>query len=197
MNELSSTPSLTDPEIMQDPFPFYQWAHANSPIVEIPGAGFRVVMGYAVCSEAAGRPNDFSNAFAGALSGARAEDAQVSAILEEGWPQMNTLLTADPPVHTRFRKLVNLAFSMPRVNALETGIREKIVGLIGILDAVPQGKLASRRKIIGRVNHRCNSGLFGNHPNWCYGKQAHEQQGAKADFQFGVHISHRPCPLSE
>jgi cytochrome P450 len=135
MNDLSSNPSLTDPEIMQNPFPFYQWAHANSPIVEIPGAGFRVVMSYALCSEAGGRPEDFSNAFAGALSGARAEDQQVSAILEKGWPQMNTLLTADPPVHTRFRKLVNLAFSMPRVNALEAGIREKIVGLIeGFID---------------------------------------------------------------
>ena len=135
MNDLSSTPSLTDPEIMQNPFPFYQWAHANSPIVEIPGAGFRVVMGYAVCSEAGGRPDDFSNAFAGALSGARAEDPDVSAILKEGWPQMDTLLTADPPVHTRFRKLVNLAFSMPRVNALEAGIREKIIGLIdGFID---------------------------------------------------------------
>ena len=135
MNDLSSVPSLTDPAIMQDPFPFYQWALANAPIVEIPGAGFRVVMSFALCSEAAGRPDDFSNNFSGVLSGAMAEDPQVSAILKEGWPQINTLLTADPPVHTRFRKLVNLAFSMPRVNALEAGIRQKIVGLIdGFID---------------------------------------------------------------
>jgi cytochrome P450 len=135
MNDLSATQSLTDPEIMQNPFPFYQWAHANSPVVEIPGAGFRMVMGFAMCSEAANRVDDFSNNFSAALAGARAEDPQVTAILEQGWPQMNTLLTADPPVHTRFRKLVNLAFSMPRVNALEAGIRQKIVGLIeGFID---------------------------------------------------------------
>jgi cytochrome P450 len=135
MNDMSSVPSLTDPAIMQDPFPFYQWALANAPIVEMPGAGVRVVMGFALCSEAAGRPEDFSNNFSGILSGARAEDPEVSAILKEGWPQINTLLTADPPVHTRFRKLVNLAFSMPRVNALEAGIRQKVTGLIdGFID---------------------------------------------------------------
>jgi cytochrome P450 len=47
----------------------------------------------------------------------------VTAELEKGWPQRNTLLTADPPVHTRFRKLVNLAFSMKRVDAIEAQIR--------------------------------------------------------------------------
>ena len=135
MNDMSATPNLTDPEIMQNPFPFYQWAHANAPVVDMPGSGLRVIMNYALCSEAAGRTDDFSNDFSGALSGAMAEDPQVSAVLAEGWPQVNTLLTADPPVHTRFRKLVNLAFSMPRVNALEIGIREKIVNLInGFVD---------------------------------------------------------------
>lgn len=135
MNDLSSVPSLADPEVMQDPFPFYQWAHANSPVVEMPGTGLKVIMSYAMCSEAAGRPDDFSNAFTKVLSGALSEDPDVSGILAEGWPQIDTLLTADPPVHTRFRKLVNLAFSMPRVNALEAGIRQKINDLIdGFID---------------------------------------------------------------
>ena len=130
MNDLSAVPSLSDPAIMQDPFPFYQWALANAPVVELPGTGIKVIMNYAMCSEAAGRPDDFSNAFTATLSGALAADPEVSGILAQGWPQIDTLLTADPPVHTRFRKLVNLAFSMPRVNALEAGIREKVSGLI-------------------------------------------------------------------
>lgn len=135
MNDLSSVPSLADPEVMQNPFPFYQWAHANSPVVEMPGNGMKVIMSYAMCSEAAGRPEDFSNAFTKVLSGALSEDPEVSGILADGWPQIDTLLTADPPVHTRFRKLLNLAFSMPRVNALEAGIRQKINTLIdGFID---------------------------------------------------------------
>jgi cytochrome P450 len=95
----------------------------------------KVIMGYDMCSEAAGRVEDFSNDFNSVLSGALSEDPEVSGILGQGWPQINTLLTADPPVHTRFRKLVNLAFSMPRVNALEEGIRAKVNTLIdGFID---------------------------------------------------------------
>ena len=130
MNDLSSARSLSDPDVMQDPFPLYQWALANSPVMEMPGTGIKVIMSYAMCSEAAGRVDDFSNAFTASLSGALSADPEVAGILADGWPQFDTLLTADPPVHTRYRKLVNLAFSMPRVNALEAGIREKVDGLI-------------------------------------------------------------------
>ncbi|MFM9936127.1 MAG: cytochrome P450 [Novosphingobium sp.] len=130
MNEMTSAMSLLDPQVMQDPFPLYQWAHANSPVIDLPETGMKVVMSYDMCSEAAGRVEDFSNDFSSVLSGALSEDPEVGGILAEGWPQINTLLTADPPVHTRFRKLVNLAFSMPRVNALETGIRDKVNTLI-------------------------------------------------------------------
>lgn len=135
MTDMSSPPSFIDPEVMQNPFPMYQWALANSPVMEIPGTGMKIVMSYDMCSEATGRVEEFSNDFTGAIAGAMAEDPEVKAIIEKGWPQINTLLTADPPVHTRFRKLVNLAFSMPRVNALEDGIRAKVNRLIdGFID---------------------------------------------------------------
>jgi len=135
MTDMSSPPSFMDPEVMQNPFPLYQWALANSPVMEIPGTGMKIVMSYDMCSEATGRVEEFSNDFTGAIAGAMAQDPEVQAIIEKGWPQINTLLTADPPVHTRFRKLVNLAFSMPRVNALEDGIRAKVNRLIdGFID---------------------------------------------------------------
>ncbi len=134
--DVTGPPDLMDPQVMQDPFPLYQWAHANAPVMEMPGSGIKMIMGYDLCVEAAGRIEDFSNNFTAVLSGALAEDPEVSGILKQGWPQINTLLTADPPVHTRFRKLVNLAFSMPRVNALEAGIRAKVDTLIdGFIDA--------------------------------------------------------------
>jgi cytochrome P450 len=60
-------------------------------------------------------------------------DPEIEAILADGWPNVATLLTADPPVHTRFRKLVNLAFSMPRVNAIEADMRAKVIELIETL----------------------------------------------------------------
>jgi cytochrome P450 len=137
MNDLSSAPSLLDPEVMQNPFPFYQWAIANAPVMRVPMGPMTMyfVSSYELVSEATGRVEDFSNAFTAALSGALSLDPDVKAILDQGWPQMDTLLTADPPTHTRFRKLVNLAFSMPKVNALEGAIREKVTRLIdGFID---------------------------------------------------------------
>ena len=125
------SPSLFEPAGMQNPFPFYQWALANAPAFEAPGTGFKMIMSYDLCVDALGRPEDFSNSFAAAMGAARAGgDAELEAIASQGWPQVNTMLTADPPVHTRYRRLVNLAFAKPRVDALEAGIRRKVSELI-------------------------------------------------------------------
>lgn len=137
MNDMSSPPSLMDPAVMQDPFPLYQWAIANAPVMAVPMGPMTLyfVSSYDLVAEAAGRVEDFSNDFTQTLSGALSLDPDVKAILDQGWPQQDTLLTADPPIHTRFRKLVNLAFSMPKVNALEDGIRAKVTRLIdGFID---------------------------------------------------------------
>jgi cytochrome P450 len=98
-----------------------------------------LVLSYDLCVQATGAVDIFSNDFQATLSGAMAEDGDVAAILAEGWPQVDTLLTADPPVHTRFRKLVNLAFSMKRVAAIEEDMRRVVVGLIAAMAEKGEG----------------------------------------------------------
>jgi cytochrome P450 len=127
---MNAPPSLMTPEVLANPFPLYQQLLSSSPVFEVPGAGITLVLSYDLVAEATGRVEDFSNDFQGLLSGLRSEDPEVKAILAAGWPQVNTLLTADPPVHTRFRKLVNLAFSMKRVDAIEAHMRDIVVQLI-------------------------------------------------------------------
>jgi cytochrome P450 len=117
-------------EVLADPFAAYQQALATSPVYEVPGSGVTLVLSYALVAEATTRVDDFSNDFSAILSGVRSSDPDVTAVLEKGWPQRDTLLTADPPDHTRFRKLVNLAFSMKRVDALEAHIRSIAKSLI-------------------------------------------------------------------
>jgi cytochrome P450 len=117
-------------EVLADPFAAYQQALATSPVYEVPGSGVTLVLSYALVAEATTRVDDFSNDFSAILSGVRSSDPDVAAVLEKGWPQRDTLLTADPPDHTRFRKLVNLAFSMKRVDALEAHIRSIATSLI-------------------------------------------------------------------
>lgn len=134
MNAVSHLANFFDPAVIADPFAYYQDALAAGPVHEVAPGTF-LVLSYALCSEACGQVETFSNDFQGLLSGARSEDADVKAILSQGWPQVNTLLTADPPVHTRFRKLVNLAFSAKRVAAIEADVRAKTIRLI---DAMAQ-----------------------------------------------------------
>ncbi len=132
MTDAATAPSFLDPAVMQNPFPMYQWAIANSPVMQVPLGPITMylVTSFDLVSDATMRVEEFSNGFTAALSGAMSMDPEVTAILDEGWPQMDTLLTADPPTHTRFRKLVNLAFSMPKVNAMEGSIRTKVNTLI-------------------------------------------------------------------
>ena len=117
------------PETLLDPFDYYRAMHeAGIEIEFLEGMNTYVVYSYDLCSEAATKPEIFSNDFT-ALMG-REQDEEIQAILAEGWPDLPTLLTADHPVHTRNRKLVNLAFSAPRVNAIEADMRQKSIELI-------------------------------------------------------------------
>lgn len=130
MNAAVSPIDFFSAEVLADPFAAYQQALATSPVYEVPGSGVTLVLSYALVAEATARVDDFSNDFSAILSGVRSSDPDVAAVLEKGWPQRDTLLTADPPDHTRFRKLVNLAFSMKRVDALEAHIRSIANSLI-------------------------------------------------------------------
>jgi len=128
VNDIAAS-SFFDPQVIADPFDYYRAWLPKSPVVQL-SEGMFLVLSYDLCSQATGDVETFSNNFQGTLSGAMAEDGDVSAILAEGWPQVDTLLTADPPTHTRFRKLVNLAFSMKRVAAIEEDMRGVVAGLI-------------------------------------------------------------------
>jgi cytochrome P450 len=125
--------SLFSPQTLVDPFEYYRLAHEMGTRIEfMPEMNTHVVYTYDLCSEATARPQDFSNDFGGLMGAA---DPEIDAILATGWDNPPTLLTADAPVHTRNRKLVNLAFSAPRVNAIEQDMRAKSIELIeGIAD---------------------------------------------------------------
>ena len=128
MNKPIEQQNLFAPEILTDPFEYYKEAHAASMAIQhFPASNIYVVYSYNLVSQVTNRVEDFSSDFSSLMG---ADDAEIDAIMAEGWPNEATLLTADPPVHTRFRKLVNLAFSMPRVNAIEGDVRRKAIELI-------------------------------------------------------------------
>ncbi len=118
------------PEILSNPYPFYTHAIENHPVVKIPGQTIYVVFSHELVKEVIDRPEDFSSNFSEFVQGRQVENPEIKAIESKGWPFVDTLLTADPPVHTHFRKLVNMAFSAPRVNKMSEQVRGIAVSLL-------------------------------------------------------------------
>lgn len=115
-------------ETLMDPFAHYRAMHESGTAIQhLPEMNTYVVYSYDLCAEATGRTQEFSNDFTSLMG---STDPEIEAILAEGYDSPGTLLTVDAPIHTRNRKLVNLAFSAPRVNAIEQDMRSKSIQLI-------------------------------------------------------------------
>lgn len=85
-----------------------------------PHTGIFLVSTYALVQRAARDWETFSNRFGAVMmAGAGPPPPEVLEVVKEAYPPVDTMLTADPPAHHRFRKLVNKAFLPRRVDALE------------------------------------------------------------------------------
>lgn len=128
MNQPIDKASFFEPETLKQPFGFYREAHdAGMEIQHIEAMNTYLVLSFDLCSDATMRTGEFSSDFSSLMG---TDDDEIKAILDEGQDIPPTLLTADPPIHTRFRKLVNLAFSAPRVEAIKDDMRTKSIELI-------------------------------------------------------------------
>jgi len=110
-----------DPHVQQEPQPYYALMRAEQPVFRA-GNGLYVITRHADCMDALRHPDVFSSSFGGpgtpgTLGGAR-DDPELAEIAARGYPPVATLLVADPPAHTRYRKLVGRAFTPRRVQGL-------------------------------------------------------------------------------
>jgi cytochrome P450 len=119
-----------DPAAQQDPFPYYAALRDQAPVWETGGMFF--VSRHDAVSEVLRQPNTFSSQW-GNTSGPPpvpgAED-EVREIFRDAYPAVNTMLTRDPPLQTRYRKSVGKAFSTRRIESLEGEIRKLVVELL-------------------------------------------------------------------
>ena len=123
-----------DPEVLVCPYEFYKLAQEEAPIMELPspktGAKLFLVTHYDLVIEILKDTRVFSSNFSTLLAGIEENDQELQKISDQGWPQMNTLLTADPPEHERFRSLVNKAFTSSRINKMRDLIEQIVDQLI-------------------------------------------------------------------
>lgn len=126
MTKPLSAYNFFDPAVIENPFEFYGALHREAPVYPLPETDIVLVSDYDLVIEALAKPELFSNKFGPLLEGRAAQEPEVRAVMDHGWPAVDTLLTNDPPSHRRFSKLVNKAFSAGRVKKME-GYMEAIV----------------------------------------------------------------------
>ncbi len=109
-----------DPDLLQDPYVFYRRLREEAPVFRDPKTGIVSVATYDLIMEVNRQPMVFSNNFGEALRAGSVGgmDPEELAILSEGVTVANTMLTADPPDHTRYRKLAMKAFTHKRVEQM-------------------------------------------------------------------------------
>ena len=126
---------LTDEQFLREPHAAYAAGRKHQPVYKVPGQELVMVFGYDEVLQALMKPTLFSSRNEEALLGPSIHNPRCQEIYEQGWPQVETLLTNDPPSHTRFKKLVNRAFTRERVAGLADHITDMIDGLIdGFID---------------------------------------------------------------
>jgi cytochrome P450 len=113
-----------DPAVLESPSEFNQMLIEQAPIYRDPHTNLVLVSSYDFVLEALKRHEDFSNRFAQAMGGRAAQRSELVEVMKEGYPTVDTMLTADPPEHSRFRGLVNKVFTPRRVNAIENEIQK-------------------------------------------------------------------------
>lgn len=124
-------PSLLDPHVQSDPKEFYALLHEHAPVYRMPETGMYVISRYDDLRAVLLDHESFSNDVIGA-SGLNADVYHIheNALAERGWAHVQTLQRTDPPVHGRYRRLLDQVFNAGNVKRLIPHIEEIANSLI-------------------------------------------------------------------
>lgn len=126
-----STFNPFDPTTLQCPFPQYAAMREQAPVHEVTGLGMYMVTRHDLVLEVVRDPVTYSNQFGQtSMPLPEGERARMMEVVSDGYPRVPTMLTADPPDHTRYRRLVTKAFTPKEIASLEPTIRETASTLI-------------------------------------------------------------------
>lgn len=125
-------------DVLADPRPLYAELREHAPIWQLAGQNTFLVSDPALVRDATGRPGDFSSNMVSMIHRGRDGAATPFAMLAYGDPG-NVLAIADPPDHTRHRKLLQPHLSPAAVAGFEPTVRALSDGRLDAMVAAGRG----------------------------------------------------------
>lgn len=115
-----------DAATLQSPYPWYQALRAEAPVHFVESRGVWFVTSRELVLEALANYTVFSSAFGlPQLPPPESVAAEVAEIQAQAWPELvPTLLTADPPEHHYYRRMVARAFTPRFIDQREPAVRQ-------------------------------------------------------------------------
>jgi cytochrome P450 len=121
--DLSDPGLLLREDVLDDPRPFYDTLRREAPVWKIPGQDTYLVSDPALIRDAVGRPDDFSSNIVSLLHD-DGNSCPVPFRISRYRDPIHVLSTADPPLHTRHRKLLQPLLSPAAVADLEPAVAQ-------------------------------------------------------------------------
>ncbi len=119
------------PAFQQCPHPYYAAMREQTPVFRVPGTDIHIVTRHDLVVPILRDVATFSNRFDTAGVPPSAELVErLRAVQATGWPQVPTMLTIDPPQHTRYRLTVAPYFKPQQMAALRPAVEAIVDRLI-------------------------------------------------------------------
>ena len=104
-----------DADTLQCPFPHYAQMCDEQPVMLLESMGMYLVTRYDLVLKVIRDVETYSSMFGGASMPLPPDDrAKMAEVMADGYPRVPTMLTADMPDHTRYRRLISR--SLPSSN---------------------------------------------------------------------------------
>lgn len=129
--QLQGTESRLDPLIRNSPFAFYRALREQAPVYYDPKLDVYLVSRYADAVAVLRDPDSYSLEHGYQDRYANGHVEELAEIMNrEGGGFIRDIIAADPPAHTRLRKLLDSAFTAHRVRSLQPSVRRIAEALI-------------------------------------------------------------------
>ncbi len=121
--------------VQQCPHPYYREMQRQTPAFQVEGTNLYLITRHELITPILRDTTTFSNNF-GAVGDMPSGDVvdQIKDVVAQGWPPVATMLTVDPPAHTRYRGTVATYFTPRRMAELRGPVEQIVHRLI---DALP------------------------------------------------------------